>query len=269
MVAERLRSAVADHVFPIGGGIRLTASFGVALSPDHAQNRSDLVDVADKAMYVAKKLGRNQVRSASDSALNLTTLEKSGSRDDLSLFGTVEALASLVDARDQYTGEHTQEVCALVSRLATVLDLAGEEVHMLSIAARLHDIGKVAIPDAILNKPDKLDPEEWRTMQGHAAIGGDIVAHVPSLRPLAPIVRAHHERWDGTGYPDQLAGDQIPLGARIIAVADSYGAMTTNRTYRQASSPDWAFAELLRCAGSQFDPRVVEAFVQLLTKKTV
>jgi diguanylate cyclase (GGDEF)-like protein/putative nucleotidyltransferase with HDIG domain len=269
-VAERLRSAIAEHIFPIGSGIRMTASLGIAVAPLHADDCSSLMDAADKAMCTARRFGRNQVRSASDVAVALCGQEEvaSTSYEDFSLAGTVEALAFLVDARDKYTGEHTLEVSDLVLQLTEVLRLGADEVSMLGIAARLHDIGKVAIPDAILNKPGKLDPEEWLIMQRHAEVGAEIVSHVPSLRTLVPIIRSHHERWDGCGYPDRLVGEQIPLGSRIIAVVDSYNAMTTNRPYRKASSPEWAFAELRRCAGLQFDPLIVESFAQLIEQES-
>ncbi len=266
-IAERLRSLIANHLFPIGDGIRLTASLGVAISPLHAIDRSSLIDAADKAMYEAKRAGRNQVHSASGLVVEpcLDVKPEVFSQDaDFSLSGTVEALAFLVDSRDHYTGEHTEEVRSLASQLGESMALSKDEVRMLSIAARLHDVGKIAIPDAILNKPGKLTSDEWMIMQRHAALGADIVNHFPALCTIAPVIRAHHERWDGAGYPDQLVAEQIPLGSRIIAVADSYGAMTTNRPYRQASSPEWALAELRRCAGSQFDPAVVEAFAQFL-----
>jgi HD-GYP domain-containing protein (c-di-GMP phosphodiesterase class II) len=177
----------------------------------------------------------------------------------------VEGLAELLGEHDQYTGEHTQDVCLLVSQLAEAIKLEKDEIAALKFAARLHDIGKIAIPDAILNKPGKLDSEEWAIIQRHAAVGADIVGCIPSLHEIAPIIRGHHERWDGMGYPDKLAGEQIPFGARIIAVADSYSAMTTNRSYSRASSIEWAQNELRRCAGLQFDPQIVEDFIRLLT----
>lgn len=271
LVADRIRSAVSEYVFPIGGGIHLTASFGVAAAPVHATNHTELINMADKAMYSAKRLGRNQVCSASHPLVEICALEKLSdlSREASSLSGMVDALTDLLDARDQYTGEHTQDVYTLASQLGERMELEEEEVRMLGYAARLHDIGKIAIPDAVLNKPGKLDAQEWQVMQTHAQLGADIVSRIPALRSLAPIIHAHHERWDGAGYPQQLVQEEIPLGARIIAVADSYGAMTTNRPYRQASSPEWALAELQRCAGSQFDPRVVDAFAQLLTQSGV
>src|SRR2546421_39461 len=134
------------------------------------------------------------------------------------------------------------------------------EVVAARQAAELHDVGKLAIPDSILNKPGPLDQEEWAFMRRHTLIGERIVASAVSLREAAPIVRATHERWDGAGYPDGVGGEQIPLAARIIAVCDAFDAMVTTRPYRIGMSPEDALAELRRCAGTQFDPAVVDAF---------
>jgi HD-GYP domain-containing protein (c-di-GMP phosphodiesterase class II) len=141
----------------------------------------------------------------------------------------------------------------------------GDLAH-LRRAAALHDIGKVAIPDAILHAPRKLTDDEWHYMRQHTLIGARIIGAAPGLLPVAEIVRSSHERWDGGGYPDQLAGDDIPLGARIVAVCDSYDAMTTDRAYRRAMTAADAVTELRRCAGTQFDPHVVEAFAVALER---
>jgi HD-GYP domain-containing protein (c-di-GMP phosphodiesterase class II) len=135
-----------------------------------------------------------------------------------------------------------------------------EEIDALRHAAELHDIGKVAIPDAILNKPGPLDEKEWEFVRRHTLIGQRIVSAAAGLRPAGEVVRSSHERWDGKGYPDGLAGEQIPLGARIVAVCDAYHAMTADRVYRRAMSHEDAMAELQRCAGTQFDPEVVATF---------
>ena len=141
-----------------------------------------------------------------------------------------------------------------------------EELDELARASELHDIGKVAIPDAILNKPGPLDDDEWRFMSRHTLIGERILAAAPALRPVAKIVRSSHERWNGSGYLDRLAGEEIPLGARILAVCDAYHAMDSERPYRPAMEPEEALAELRRCAGSQFDPRVVDALMDALKR---
>jgi len=264
--AERIRSAIAAHIFSAGGGMHLTSSLGVAVYPNHALDRSALVAAADLAMYVAKKLGRNQTRSASDpTTVSLEAEKRNGSREEAALTGAVDSLTMLLEARDSYTGEHTSDAALLALQLALALGLDTTEARMISLAGRLHDLGKVAIPDAILQKPAPLTEEEWKLMRTHPIIGADVVSRMPSLRVLAPIIRSHHERWDGHGYPDQLSGEAIPLGARIIAVVDAYSAMTTNRPYRKAHNPAWALRELQRCAGTQFDPQVVAALELMLS----
>ncbi|MFL5654206.1 MAG: amino acid permease [Ktedonobacteraceae bacterium] len=266
VVAERIRSEIAAHVFSAGGGMHLTSSLGVAIYPDDAGDRSGLVEAADLAMYTAKKLGRNQVRSASDpTTISLEAYVRTGSREEAALTGAVESLTMLVEARDQYTGEHTNDVALLAMQLALILGLDATEARMIGLAGRLHDLGKVAVPDAVLQKPGSLTDEEWKLMRTHPIVGAEVVSRMPALRVLAPIIRAHHERWDGQGYPDGLAGESIPLGARIITVVDAYSAMTTNRPYRKASSPAWALRELQRCTGTQFDAKVVAALEHVLS----
>ncbi len=265
-VAERLRATIASHSFQIGGGIHLTCSVGVAVFPDHAHERALLLDAADKAMYAAKHLGRNQVRMAHDTAVQEMAVQREtgDSRDEQALMGTVKALADMLAARDRYTGEHTSSVGTLAMQIALALGLGAAEARMIEVAGQLHDIGKVAIPDAILRKSDKLAEDEWVLMRQHPCIGAEIASNVPALRGCVATIRAHHERWDGTGYPDGLAGEAIPLGARIIAVVDSFDAIITDRPYRPARDAAWALDELRRCAGSQFDPLVVETLARVL-----
>ena len=258
-IAERVRQAVGSHLFAAGGGIRVTCSLGTATYPADALNRSDLTAAADRAMYAAKRLGRNQVRAFTDPSLATLETSQESSREEVALLGTVEALASLVEARDAYTSEHTNEVADLARRIAREMGLEPAEIRLAGMVGKLHDIGKVAIPDAVLQKPGKLTPDEWTQIRQHPVIGAEVVSRIPGLRVTAPGIRSHHERWDGTGYPDGLSGDDIPLTARIVAVADVYNAITTTRVYRPSRSHTEALAELRRCAGSQFDPVVVDA----------
>lgn len=181
-----------------------------------------------------------------------------------SMGGMVEAMVTLVVVRDPATGQHSQQVADLVLQLALDMGLPVAEAQMFAWAGCLHDVGKLVIPDALLQKRGSLTVEEWELMRVHPAVGGDIVSHIPVLRPLAPVIRAHHERWDGQGYPDGLKGETIPSGARILMVADAYLAMTVDRPYQQARVPSVALAELCRYAGSQFDPQVVTALKQIL-----
>ncbi len=157
--------------------------------------------------------------------------------------------------------EHSSDVAELCVRVGRRLAMTAEELDEVTRAAELHDVGKVGIPDAILEKPDSLNDAEWEFMRQHTLLGERILSAAPALRPVALVVRATHERWDGAGYPDGLAGEAIPLGARVIAACDAYDAMTTDRTYRGRVSHESACEELLREAGHQFDPHVVRALL--------
>jgi two-component system, cell cycle response regulator len=265
VVAERIRSGVASHTFWAIGGAHITCSLGFATYPDDAPDRDVLLEVADRAMYAAKRLGRNQVRGVSDPAVLAAQESRvSGPREDAALIGTVETLAALVEARDQYTGQHVDTVAQLSTRLALALGLDASQAQLVGIAGRLHDVGKVAIPDAVLLKPTDLTDEEWALIRTHPGIGAAILTRIPALHGLAPVIRAHHERWDGKGYPDRLSGSVIPLGARILAVADAFSAMTTDRPYHPARDKGNAIAEMRRCSGSQFDPEVVDSLQSIL-----
>jgi HD-GYP domain-containing protein (c-di-GMP phosphodiesterase class II) len=178
---------------------------------------------------------------------------------------TLTALMSTVEAKDAYTASHEQQVAELAERVALRLGTSSSRARDVRYAALLHDVGKVAVPSEILLKPGPLTDEEWVKMHRHAAVGGELVGRIAAFAHLAPAVRASHERWDGGGYPDGLAGDAIPLAARIIAACDTYDAIVTERPYRPARSSAEALAELERVAGSQLDERVVEALVQELT----
>ncbi len=174
------------------------------------------------------------------------------------------ALTSTVEAKDDYTACHGEDVAVLAERVALRMSLPSAGARDVRYAAMLHDLGKVAVPSEILLKPGPLTDEEWVTMRSHAAIGGELVERIDAFAHLAPAVRASHERWDGGGYPDGLAGEEIPLAARIIAVCDTYDAIVTDRPYRPARSTHEACAELSRVAGTQLDSRVVEAVMQEL-----
>jgi HD-GYP domain-containing protein (c-di-GMP phosphodiesterase class II) len=171
---------------------------------------------------------------------------------------------STVEAKDDYTASHEQQVADLTERVALRLGLSPAQAGDVRYAALLHDVGKVAVPSEILLKPGPLDEQEWVKMRGHAAAGGSLVARIPAFAHLAPAVRASHERWDGHGYPDGLAGEQVPLAARIIAACDTYEAIVTDRPYRAGRTPAEAAAELRRVAGSQLDAHVVEALLDEL-----
>jgi diguanylate cyclase (GGDEF)-like protein/putative nucleotidyltransferase with HDIG domain len=231
--------AVAAHALSeTGEGFSVTASYGVVLLPHEADSLDHAVQLADERMYAHK-----QNRS-------------SGARDQAR-----DVLMRTLQAKQPSLHEHSSQVATLATAVARRLGHSAEEVDEIARAAELHDVGKVGVPDAILDKPGRLDPHEWEFIRQHTILGERILNAAAALRPVARIVRASHERWDGTGYPDQLSGTAIPRGARIVAVCDAYEAMTADRSYRRALSAGAAAAELRRSAGTQFDPEVVEAFL--------
>jgi putative nucleotidyltransferase with HDIG domain len=180
---------------------------------------------------------------------------------------TLASLSNALEAKDAITSQHTEEVVRLAVGVAAELELDLEAIRSAELGAVLHDIGKVRVPESILNKPGPLTDEEWAVMKTHPEIGEHILRPIQSLQNILPVVRHHHERWDGTGYPDGLSGRAIPLGARIVAVCDAYRAMTENRPYRAALSGSEARAELEAGAGTQFDEDCVTALFQALDRR--
>ena len=274
-VAERIRISLAGKPFlweadeaqaPIF--IPVTVSIGIAVSPEHGNSRAALIEAADGAMYQAKHAGRNLACvSGEEQAFVhelLTTAVNAHTPDRAAL----QALVAAVQAFDKGTSTHAKRMVQLSEATAQKLGCTEEEQHLVSLAALLHDVGKIGIPHEILNKPGPLTENEWAVMRTHPGIGRQILQQAGGrCALLSHIVVAHHERWDGSGYPYGLSGDAIPLGARILTVVDSYDAMTSDRPYRQALPEAEARAELEKCAGRQFDPQVVEAFLAMLADK--
>ena len=244
----------AADVSPGGG---LTVSAGVATFPQHGRDRDALIRMADGALYWAKEQGKNQVRPARDVA-NLAGLHGVG--DQAARIRAAASLARVVDARHADSGNHSERVALFAGRIAERLGLPDEQVELTRLAGSLHDLGKLAIPEELLRKPAPLTREERRLLQRHPQIGYRMLASL-GVDPIADWVLHQSERWDGTGYPEGLMRDSIPLGSRIVFVADAFDAMTSTRPYRPALRREDAVRELERCSGSQFDPEVVDAFV--------
>jgi diguanylate cyclase (GGDEF)-like protein len=220
-----------------GEGFEVEASYGTVVLPHEADDASPALHIADQRMYAQK--------AERPASVNRQT------RD---------VLLQVLQEREPELHDHLRNVAVLALAVGRKLAMTPEELDVLARAAELHDVGKMAIPDAILSKPGALDEEEWAFMRRHTILGERILSAAPALLPVAKVVRSSHERWDGDGYPDGLAGEEIPLGARIIAVCDAFHAMISNRAYRQGMTMQEALAELRRCAGGQFDPAAVKAF---------
>src|SRR3954471_5324299 len=203
------------------------------------------------------------------SEMAAAALDHASSRDSVrnEVSAHVSALATAMDLRDRTTAEHSEDVVLLARLVGEMLQLDRAALMELEFAARLHDVGKIRVPDRVLNKPGPLDTEEREVMRCHAAWGAETLSGVPGLEVVATVVRFHHERWDGRGYPDGLTGPRIPLASRIIAVCDAFGAMTCDRPYRGAMHSSEALDELRSGAGTQFDPAVVDAFCEAVCVK--
>ena len=237
---------------------QLAFSAGIAQFPENAETADGLVFLADTALYRSKREGGHKSTLVSD----LGTLA-SGSVDRETL-DHVYALAATVDARDPYTYGHSKRVAAIAEVIGRAARLSPNELAHLRGAALLHDIGKVGVPDSTLGKPGKLTEDEWEVIRKHCDEGARIVGHVKALEALVPLIRHHHEWYDGSGYPEGLAGERIPVGARIISIADAFDTMTTRRPYREPVSKEDALVELRRCSGTQFDADLVGLFGEAL-----
>jgi HD-GYP domain-containing protein (c-di-GMP phosphodiesterase class II) len=199
-------------------------------------------------------------RMAADIEKHIRALKRAAEENAELFWGTAEALASAIDAKDPYTRGHSMRVQRYSVAIATEYGLKGSELEDIRLSSLLHDVGKIGVDDAVLKKPGKLTPEEFEQMKRHTVIGESIMAPIRQMKRSLPGLRSHHERWAGGGYPDRLAGERIPLMARIIAVADSFDAMTTDRPYQTAMSFERAIARLEELKGEGFDERIVDAF---------
>ena len=275
-IAERVREAIESNVFPCGSGIQgiLTISQGIASFPADSEDMHGLIFSADMALLSAKRRGRNRtclytpiVATATplprEQELELDRPEQIGTTADSAYVSTIYALAAAVDAKDHFTFGHSQKVAKYAVALGTAIGLSEDVLAVLRASALLHDIGKIGIPDQILRKKGRLTENEREEVRKHPIIAQTILRHVPMLASLLPAITHHHEAYDGTGYPSGLKGDAIPLEARILHIADAWDALTSERPYRNKVAKEQAIAELRRCAGTDFDPQLIEAFCKL------
>ena len=260
-IAERVRLAVWTEEF-IGEEYlpteRLTISIGVSVYPDNASNEIDLIKYADEALYRAKFLSRNTVQPYYSI---LDDLQKDVSENDLEIIASIRTLIAVINAKDRYTYSHIERVVSYCEMMADRLGLDAETKKTFIYAAYMHDLGKINIPEEILIKTGKLTDSEWDILKNHSKNGAEIINSVSVLADVVPIIMQHHERYDGTGYPMNLKGEEITYLARVLTVADSFDAMTSHRPYQTMKTHAEAFDELAKCSGSQFDPDIVRIFI--------
>jgi diguanylate cyclase (GGDEF)-like protein/putative nucleotidyltransferase with HDIG domain len=264
-MAEQLRFALESDINY--KGITVTCSIGLSCWPADGVMKENLINSAQTALQNAKIAGRNRVcvTSKTDplSSSNIST----GQDNNSIILNTIYALAATLDTKDHYTYGHSKKVSKYASDLAAALGYPEKKISTLRTAGLLHDIGKIGVADEILCKKTVLTREEWEPIYAHPAMGVSILKHVDSIKDCLPGVLYHHERFDGKGYPQGLRGDNIPLDARVLAIADTYDAMTSSRPYRNLPlSHEQAITELVNCSGTQFDPILVQAFVEMMGK---
>ena len=268
-IAEFLRETIQGYNFHykeqlLGG--QLTASIGIAAYPDNADSGNQLIKLADEAMYHAKRTAKNKVEFYFSAAEMFKDKNLDENVEDASVLSTLKILLWLINAKDRYTYAHSEKVACYAELIAKNMDMPCRDVENIKMAAFLHDVGKIEISRSVLCHDGKLTDEDWEIMRQHPVWGADTVRAFALLAPLVPMILYHHERYDGSGYPEGLKGDSISLGARIIAVADSFDAMSTNRPYKAAKSLFECKQELLHGCGSQFDPVIVDIFLRSIEK---
>lgn len=240
---------------------KVTLSIGLSEYPNMSRNKNELIYQADTALYHAKNLGKDKVHLYQDA---LMQIRKNISSDHQQLIGIFKGLLSTISAKDKYTHGHCERVAAYAVLIAEAMKLSAKEISIIQCAGLLHDIGKIEIPKHILNKKEKLTDDEISYLRQHPVYSENILEPLEDMDKLTDYVRHHHERFDGTGYPDGLKGTEISLGARILCVADSFDAMVSDRPYSKSMTMEQAFNELENNAGTQFDPEIVKIFIKAM-----
>jgi putative nucleotidyltransferase with HDIG domain len=291
VVAERIRKNLSQELIQHEGiTINVTASFGIASFPDDAKGQQALLDLADKSLYLSKRLGRNQVHTASDLLFEdvppeteeprVTTIpppklsefvpasisEAAEQKEELvpEVIEMVKALATALYSKSEYNKSHHLETARLSELLGKVMGLNQQQIEQIRVAGLLHDVGTLSIPSDLLNKPGILTEDERKTINQHPVLGAQLLRPIRALKDICEILENHHERWDGTGFPHGLKGEEIPLPARIVSIVDSYHAMISERPYRKALTQDEALRALKEGAGRQWDPFLVDIFVAVI-----
>lgn len=262
VAAERIRERIEQKSH--SGRAVVTASLGIASWPTDGVTKEQILASADKALYAAKETGRNRTCAPSDvKKQGLVTVDAESETQRIAI-SMIFALAATVDAKDHYTYGHSRKVSQYAVTMAEAMNLPKDKISVIRNAGLLHDIGKIGVPDSVLNKEGVLDEQEWRQIKAHPELGVEILRYVAELSNALPIILNHHEHYDGSGYPAGLIGEDIPLEARLLSIADAYDAMTSLRPYHNQRSPQDAINELKRCAGTNFDPELVEIFCKVI-----
>ncbi len=261
-VAEQLRRKIegtfVDRYHEFG---KITVSIGVSSYPTTAKTKDELIKYADDALYRAKSFHKNRVEYYQSV---LEEIKKEIEDDDIEIISSIRTLISIINSKDKYTYRHVERVVIFCGLLADELGLSEHDKKILKYSAYLHDIGKINTPKEIINKKMKLTDDEWRQLQQHPADGVDIISSVKSLEETMPVILHHHERYGGGGYPSNLKGEEIPYLARILTVADSFDAMTSNRPYSFCKTFEEGIDELYNCSGTQFDPQIADTFAKAI-----
>lgn len=246
----------------------LTVSIGISAIPYTATSTKELVDNAELAVYKVKRSGKNDIALSASGLENNRGSEENIETNRQEIYSeyesTIHALAAAIDAKDHYTFDHSKNVAYYSTELAYGLNLGEDTIEIIREAALLHDIGKIGIAESVLNKPGALTKEEYLVMQGHVENSVSIIRHLPSLDYVIPAVIGHHEWYNGNGYPRRISGEDIPLSARILCIADCFDAMLSLRPYKAPHTVEYAKDELINLSGKQFDPKLVTLFIQLL-----
>jgi putative nucleotidyltransferase with HDIG domain len=286
MLAQRMLEAIGLYNFGNSKtSIKLKMSFSAVSYPeDKVTSAMDLVKLSEQILAKAKDGGGNRVYSSVDMGMGIADsqkhvsdnpdvsllqkkLDKLHKEANESLIESIFAFARTIKVKDQYTGEHVEKTVKYATDIARALGLSSSDIEMVRQAAMLHDLGKIGISESVLNKKTKLTKKDIEEIRRHPKIAADILRPIHVLNAIIPFILYHHERWDGKGYPNKLKGDDIPLGARIVAIADVYQALTSSRPYRKAFSKAKALRMIREASGTQFDPRIVDVFLGMIKRE--
>jgi diguanylate cyclase (GGDEF)-like protein len=264
IIADRIKTVLEHRPFrnPEGVAIPIRLCFGISDTTTAGSSPINLVATADAALFEGKKKGGDAI------TLHMTIKEQ-GDIENRTTFDVLDSLVTAIDNKDRYTKRHSEDVTTYALLLAQSLSLSEETCSAVRVAGLLHDVGKIGVPDAILRKPGKLSPQEYEIMKNHVTISTLIIHGLPRLADVLDAVAYHHERWDGKGYPKGLAGEQIPLLGRVMAIADAFSAMTLDRPYRAGMSVEEALTEIEEGCGTQFDPRLARIFVGTIRQSSI